>query len=334
MSSYPPSIIRLGGALVLLLLGAALSQSGHAQGQAPEILSLDPDRGRPGSTLNVAIGGTGFVQGATADFGAGVTTNSAVVSAPDGIGPLASHILTVNITIAGNATPGARNVLVTNPDGQNDTASGGFTVEALSQPTISGVSPGSGKQGGTLSVIISGRGFIPGATADYGPGIRVNSAVVQAPSGVGPLADHILATNITIASDAAVTARDVMVTNPDGGSATLAQTFRVLVGDPGKLIVSPSKVSFPATRVGRTRTKKLKVKNGGRGALTGTFTFPGAPFSVTPTATSFSLAPGKSTTLSVVFSPSAVVRSTGAVDITSSDPRRPSKRIAVTGKGK
>src|SRR5687768_2912927 len=69
MSSYPTSMFRLCGTLLLLLLCAAPSQIGHAQGQAPQIISLDPDRAGPGATLDVTIGGIGFIQGATVDFG-------------------------------------------------------------------------------------------------------------------------------------------------------------------------------------------------------------------------------------------------------------------------
>ena len=66
--------------------------------------------------------GTGFARHLTASVsGTGVTVNS--VSYTD-----ATHI-TLNVTAAGNAAPGARTITVTNPDGQSVTSSSIFSVE-------------------------------------------------------------------------------------------------------------------------------------------------------------------------------------------------------------
>ena len=88
----------------------------------PAVTSLGTTSGGLGQTLNVTINGAEFTSGAglSSNFGAGITVNSTTfVNATQ---------LTANITISGGAALGARNVVVTNPDGQTGTLTSGFTV--------------------------------------------------------------------------------------------------------------------------------------------------------------------------------------------------------------
>ena len=84
-----------------------------------------------------AVSGSGFYDPgsdfpkriAAAVNGGGVTVNSISFTNPTSI--------TLNVDIAANATPGARTITVTNPDGQAVTsASGIFTVQALVPPVV------------------------------------------------------------------------------------------------------------------------------------------------------------------------------------------------------
>lgn len=85
------------------------------------ITSLTPNSGQPGQTLNVAITGANFVNGATVFFsGGGVTVNSTSF--------FSATQLNANISIAANASLGPRDVIVQNPNGQNGTGSGLFNV--------------------------------------------------------------------------------------------------------------------------------------------------------------------------------------------------------------
>jgi hypothetical protein len=86
-------------------------------------------------------------------------------------------------------------------------------------PTVSGVSPASGEQGTTVPVTVSGTNFQNGATLGVGPGVAVGGVTV-------PSATQLQAT-LTIASGAAVGPRDVTVTNPGGGVASLTGGFVV-----------------------------------------------------------------------------------------------------------
>jgi hypothetical protein len=89
---------------------------------APDVTveSVVPDSGTPGQTLNVTITGTGFQDGATADFGDRVTVQLLTF---DG-----STTLLARIKIHPRAASGLRDVTVTNPDGSSGTLADGFEV--------------------------------------------------------------------------------------------------------------------------------------------------------------------------------------------------------------
>src|SRR5438309_5876040 len=72
----------------------------------------------------VTVAGTSFQAGATAAFGAGITVGSTTV--------VSATQLTVALTIGSTATLGPRDVVVTNPNGQTATRTGGFTVDRKS----------------------------------------------------------------------------------------------------------------------------------------------------------------------------------------------------------
>ena len=86
-------------------------------------------------------------------------------------------------------------------------------------PTVTGITPGSGVQGTTVAVTVSGTNFQAGATLGVGPGVTVTNVTVAS-------ATQLLAT-LAVATEAPVGARDVTVTNPGGSVATLAGGFAV-----------------------------------------------------------------------------------------------------------
>jgi uncharacterized protein YegL len=88
----------------------------------PLIISVQPDRGQAGQTLDITLTGANFANGATVLFsGSGIAVNSSRF--------VSSTQMSTNITIAPNATSGPRDVTVRNPNGQNGTGTGLFTVE-------------------------------------------------------------------------------------------------------------------------------------------------------------------------------------------------------------
>jgi hypothetical protein len=175
-----------------------VSPSSRGQGSSNQTVTITGSRFESGAGLAVSFSGTG------------ITVNSASF--------VSTTEVTANVTIASNATTGARNVTVTNPDLSGATGSSAFTVNAL--PNVTSTSPSSRGQGATSqTVAVKGGGFASGATASFGAGITVNSTTFKSSTE--------LTANITIESGASTGARTVTVTNPDAGVGSLASAFSV-----------------------------------------------------------------------------------------------------------
>jgi Abnormal spindle-like microcephaly-assoc'd, ASPM-SPD-2-Hydin len=102
----------------------------------------------------------------------------------------------------------------------------------------------------------------------------------------------------------------------------------------GTLSVSGN-LSFGATKVNSTKTKKLKVKNKGKGDLQVTIGSLDPPFTVTNGSGTFNLAKGKSTPVTVQFNPTAKGAATRqTLTITSDDPKHPMHNETASGSGK
>jgi FtsP/CotA-like multicopper oxidase with cupredoxin domain len=176
---------------------------------SPIVRSVSPSSGSRGATLPVVITGDNFQSGASVSFGSGITVNAVTFNS--------ATQLTVNITIAVNATLGFRTVTVTNPGGASGSKPNSFEVV---QVKVDSVSPPSGNRGATLVLTITGQNFQPGASVSFsGNGITVNSVTFNSATK--------LTVNIKIANNAARNARTVTVTNPDGGSGSKSNAFRV-----------------------------------------------------------------------------------------------------------
>jgi 6-phosphogluconolactonase (cycloisomerase 2 family) len=96
----------------------------------PTITSVFPQSGIQGQTItNFTANGTGFQSGAIVSFSgvAGLALNSSTVTATQ---------ITGNLDIAIIAAVGPRDVIVTNPDGQQARLSSGFTVTAAPPPPL------------------------------------------------------------------------------------------------------------------------------------------------------------------------------------------------------
>jgi hypothetical protein len=193
---------------------------------APTVTSTSPSsRAQGSSSQTVAIKGTNFESGTglVASFsGSGITVNSTSF--------VSSTEVSANVTIASNATTGARNVTVTNPDTTSATGTGIFTVSAA--PTVTSTSPSSRGQGASKqTVAIKGTGFASGASVSFGAGITVESTSFVSSTE--------LSSKISIESAASPGTRVVSVTNTDGGVGSLAAAFTVNAG-PSVMSITPS----------------------------------------------------------------------------------------------
>jgi Cep192 domain 4 len=100
-----------------------------------------------------------------------------------------------------------------------------------------------------------------------------------------------------------------------------------------QLVVVPASVTFPGVVVGQKNTQTVQLSNAGSATLSiQTITITGAEFSATVPALPLSLAPGASQNLTVAFAPTAATSATGALTITSNDPKSPAS-IPLQGSG-
>ncbi|MBU1767807.1 MAG: hypothetical protein KJ648_06885 [Candidatus Omnitrophica bacterium] len=177
-----------------------LIASFNITGLAPIITTVTPKYGKQGSNITVSCSGYYFQPGASISFSdTGITVVSTAY--------IDRNYLSANIIIDPVAPMTSRDVTVTNPDTQSNLGIGLFTV--TKDPEIFQVSPNSGKQGENLIVDILGEYFQDGTIVAFSGGdisvkevIFINSSLLQV--------------ELAIAEKAALTLRDVTVTNQDG----------------------------------------------------------------------------------------------------------------------
>jgi len=209
---------------------------------SPTLTGVSPTLGPTAGGTSVTLTGQNFLSGAAVTFGGVAATSVVVVSATQ-----------ITATTPPHAA-GAVSVVVTNPNGQSATLANGFTYTA--PPTLTGVSPTTGPTAGGTSVTLTGQNFASGAAVTFG-GVAATSIVV------------VSATQITATTPPhAAGAVSVVVTNPNGQSATLANAFTF--GAPAPTVTSVSPGRGPTS--GGTRIT-LTGKNFVTGA---TVTFGGA----------------------------------------------------------
>ena len=106
----------------------------------PTVATANPAGAEQGRTLDVAIDGTNFQNGASVLFDVpGITVNNVTVN---GCGQVVA-----NVTLGGSTTPGATGVNVINADQTYGAGAGLFTVDAAVAPTVQTTSPADGASG-------------------------------------------------------------------------------------------------------------------------------------------------------------------------------------------
>ena len=122
----------------------------------PTVTAISPENGPAAGGTTVTITGTGFVSGATVDFGANRGTSATVSSSGD------------SITVGSPAgVAGTVYVTVTTPGGTS-TASSVAEFNYTVVPVVSALSPSSGPASGGTTVTITGTGFVTGLSVDFG----------------------------------------------------------------------------------------------------------------------------------------------------------------------
>jgi hypothetical protein len=181
---------------------------------APSIAGVSPASVYQGQTLDVVVSGANLDGATGIDFGTGVTVNNLTVDS--------STQVTASITIGDATAAGARDITITTPGG-SATLEGGLTV-TVAPPTVDTISIPSGRQGETITVVITGTRLDGATEVRFGEGITVNSYTVDSASQI--------TASITIDEDAETGPRDVSVVTP-GGSDSLPAGFDIEVGGNG-----------------------------------------------------------------------------------------------------
>jgi hypothetical protein len=176
--------------------------------QPPTLTAITANTGTPGQTIQTTLTGTDFVLGATAltAGGTGVTVTAVNATSPTS--------LTATLVIASTAIAGTRALTVTTATGTSNALL--FAVF----PTLSSAVPGSGTQGTTVAVTLTGGGFVGGATTMGVGGTGVTAGTVTVTSSTT------LNTTLTITAGAAPGGRNLTVTA--GGGTSNAAAFTVL----------------------------------------------------------------------------------------------------------
>jgi IPT/TIG domain len=209
-----------------LLLGLSLPL-GWVAGDLPALAASPPtvtsvmrNQGPTAGGTEVTITGTNFTgaNGATAVKFGSSNAASYTVNSP------------TSITAVSPAGTGTVDVTVTTEGGTTPTSSADqFTY--VPPPTVAGVSPTAGPEGGGTSVTVSGTNFTGATVVQFG---AANAASYTVNS----------ATSITAVSPAGAGAVDVTVTTPGGTSSTSpADQFTYLA--PTVVVVSPPSGSQP-----------------------------------------------------------------------------------------
>jgi hypothetical protein len=217
------------------------------------------------------------IQNLSGTSGTDITVGTATVNA-------AGTAISAPVTTTGTATTGtARSVSVVGPDGGIFTVGNAFTVTA--GPTVTSLNNDTLGQGASVDVTINGTGFAAGGTTAATRPV-FTFPIANGTSGVTGVTKSATATSavvtITVASNATLGNRSVTVTNPDGGSSTLAPTSPPAPATPtSPLTITPAPIATSVTPAsapaGATRTVALVGTGFDTKGMSVVITLPPAP---------------------------------------------------------
>jgi hypothetical protein len=237
------------------LSGGTLTLDGQGDPNAVWIFQM-------ATTLITSAGSTiSLINGAQAKNVFWQVGSSATIGATNTfVGTILAH---TSITVNGTGTTTAGGLLAGAAVNLSDVI---VTVTAaLPAPSPASVLPTSGLQGTTFNFTVTGTNFSTGTLSFSGTGITVNSYSVQNATTI--------TASVTIAGNAALTARDVTVTNVDTQTGTLLAAFTVAA----IIVILPYSVqdcrdyaTFPNSSRTLNATKIYDVQTSSNPAVPGT----------------------------------------------------------------
>jgi len=187
----------------------ATLRDGFIYNRAPAITKVIPDNGRLAGGTKITIQGNGFLPGAKVLIGDVYARTFVLASAIQVISPNIINAITPS------GEPGARDIVVRNPDQQEIIIPGGFTYNPM--PRITDVSPNHGPASGGTKITVRGIGFLQGAKVIIGkrPATTevVDASTIEAVTPANPQGTF-----------------DVRVLNPDTQVAVKVKAF-ISVGE-------------------------------------------------------------------------------------------------------
>ena len=186
----------------------------YVQRPPPTIVVVEPAAGEVGATLPLTLSGANLLGAALVITGSGVTISG--VATPD------DATLTATLTIDAGTSPSTepRLLIVTTESGQTTAE---FFIVAAGVLTVTGIEPGAGEPGQTVSVTIHGLHLTGASVTESSPDLSLTNEVV--------IDDETLTLDVVIAGGAATRTNWTLTVSGPAGSMDV--TFRVLApGDP------------------------------------------------------------------------------------------------------
>lgn len=185
---------------------------------APTVTSVDPTDLKQGTTTQMTVTGSDFVDGCIVSLDPGAPDATV-----DSVQFVDAQTLIVQITTAATAALGAYDLTVTNPDNQFATLPDAFTVsEPAPAPTITSIDPTTIGVDSVTQITITGTDFVDGATVSLSP--ATSELTVDSVQFVDA---QTLVVQITATASAPTGLYSVSVTNPDSQAGTLNDALTV-----------------------------------------------------------------------------------------------------------
>jgi hypothetical protein len=186
-----------------------------------------------GAAFALTLTGTGFVSGASVNFGTATITPSSVTSTQ----------IVATIPAADIAAAGTVNVTVTNPAGGGTSNAQTFTVNNPAPTEVSIAPPSANAGGAAFTLTVTGTGFVSGAVVKFN-GTAKTTTFVSATQVTAAIATADIATAGTV---------NVAVTNPAPGGGT-SGNIQFTINNPNVTVTSLSPASATAGGAGFTLT--------------------------------------------------------------------------------
>jgi len=238
----------------------------------PTVIAVQPIDVPQGATLDVLVvaGHTNFQGASAAAFsGTGITVNSTTRISPT--------TLRLNLTVAGGAAPGFRDVSVVTPlgDGTFETAGGTGQLRVVGNPgapVLTSILPATLARGATADIVIWGlnTSFAPGVSLSIS-GLTVNSLTVLSPTS--------LRANVTV-SPGAVTGFHTVLVQDGAADVSLSNVFSIVAANPLDALPSLSAVAPLTGTRGSTLTVQILGLNTHFAAGVSTVSFSGTGIAV------------------------------------------------------